>query len=154
MHHYLVTKPFLIVVHNSLHATDVLHCINYLVSNLSETNWFSDVELLAIYVSAIIHDVDHPGVSNNFLIAVHSPMSILYNDKSILENHHCSKAFTILQKPDCNFLQSLDPAQYKLFRNLVVEMVLATDLSHHFSILSTFKKRVSLTVLNIVINSC
>jgi hypothetical protein len=122
----------------------VLHCINYLVNNISKPNSFTDVELLAIYISAIIHDVDHPGVSNNFLIAVNSPMSILYNDKSILENHHCSKAFGILQKPECNFLQPLDTAQYKLFRNLVVEMVLATDLSHHFSILSTFKKRVSL----------
>ncbi len=136
-------KFILIKVHNSLHATDVLHCIHYLVTNISTPNLFTDIELLSIYFSAIIHDVDHPGVSNNFLIAINSPMSILYNDKSILENHHCSKAFGILQKPDCNFVKSLDTAQYKFFRNSAVEMVLATDLSHHFSILSTFNKRVS-----------
>ena len=124
-----------------------------MVKNLSTPNTFSDLELLAIYTSAIIHDVDHPGVSNNFLISINSPMSILYNDQSILENHHCSKAFITLQKPDCNFLQTLDNSQYKLFRNLVVEMVLATDLSHHFSILSKFKKRVSFKLLNVVIDS-
>lgn len=153
IHHYLVYSLVLTLVHNSLHATDVLHCIHYLVSNISTLKSFSDVELLAIYTSAIIHDVDHPGVSNNFLIAVQSPMSILYNDKSVLENHHCTKAFMILQKPECNFVQSLDSSQYKLFRNLVVEMVLATDLSHHFSILSTFKKRVSFGLLNTVVKS-
>jgi hypothetical protein len=102
----------------------------------------NDLELLALYVAAIVHDVDHPGVSNNFLIATSNPKAIFYNDKSVLENHHCSTAFNILRKPECNFLETLDGSQYTTFRSLVIEMVLATDLSHHFSLLSMFKKKV------------
>lgn len=95
-----------------------------------------------MYIAAIIHDVDHPGVSNNFLIATLNPMTLLYNDKSVLENHHCSTAFTIVQRTECNFLQHLEESEFRKFRSLVVDMVLATDLAQHFSLLTMFKKRI------------
>ena len=95
-----------------------------------------------MFVAAIVHDANHPGVSNNFLIATASPMAILYNDKSVLENHHCSTAFNILKQPDCHFLSNLDPGQYQQFRSMVVDMVLATDLAQHFTLLSLFKKKI------------
>ncbi|EGF79038.1 hypothetical protein BATDEDRAFT_12624, partial [Batrachochytrium dendrobatidis JAM81] len=96
-----------------------------------------------MYLAALIHDYDHPGVSNNFLIQTNDRLAMLYNDKSILENHHCSAAFNVLIQPKNHFLESLDRKPYKLFRANVVEMVLATDLTQHFSLLTTFKKKVN-----------
>lgn len=43
-------------------------------------------------VSALAHDVDHPGVNNNSLIEEHHPLAIIYNDKAVLENHHAAFA--------------------------------------------------------------
>ncbi|KAJ3326578.1 High affinity cAMP-specific 3',5'-cyclic phosphodiesterase 7A [Blyttiomyces sp. JEL0837] len=128
--------------HNSLHAADVLHCINYLVSKPTIKSIFTDLETLAIYLAAIIHDFDHPGVNNNFLIAAGDKKAILYNDKSVLENHHCAAAFEVLSRPQCAFLNTLDRGDYKTLRESVVEMVLATDLAQHFSLLTMFKKKV------------
>ncbi|KAI9346030.1 hypothetical protein DFJ73DRAFT_761398 [Zopfochytrium polystomum] len=128
--------------HNSLHAADVLHCINYLVQKPSIRLIFSDLEVLAIYVAAVIHDFDHPGLNNNFLIASSDRKALLYNDKSVLENHHCAAAFEVLSRSQCAFLSTLDRADYKVVRESIVEMVLATDLSQHFSVLSMFKKKV------------
>ncbi|KAJ3220320.1 cAMP-specific 3',5'-cyclic phosphodiesterase 4B [Chytriomyces hyalinus] len=128
--------------HNSVHATDVLHCINYMVQLPTIRSIFTDLEMLSLYVAAIIHDFDHPGVSNSFLIATADRRALLYNDKAVLENHHCASAFEVLARKECSFLSTLDRADYKSVRENVVDMVLATDLAQHFTLLTNFKKKV------------
>ncbi|KAJ3356818.1 hypothetical protein HDU83_009630 [Entophlyctis luteolus] len=128
--------------HNSIHAADVLHCINYLIERPGVKAIFNDLELLAIYLAAAIHDFDHPGVNNQYLIATSDQRALLYNDKSVLENHHCASAFEVLARKECAFLSTLDRVEYKSLRENVVEMVLATDLAQHFSLLTMFKKKV------------
>ncbi|KAJ3410427.1 hypothetical protein HDV05_003813 [Chytridiales sp. JEL 0842] len=131
--------------HNSLHAADVLHCINYLIQLPTLQSTFTDLDRLAIYLAAIIHDFDHPGVNNHFLVASSDRRALLYNDKSVLENHHAAAAFEVLSRPACGFLSGLDKGEYKTLRESVVEMVLATDLAQHFSLLTLFKKKVLTT---------
>ncbi|KAJ3143784.1 High affinity cAMP-specific 3',5'-cyclic phosphodiesterase 7A, partial [Irineochytrium annulatum] len=128
--------------HNSLHAADVLHCINYFLNLPTVGTLFSDLEQLSILLAATIHDFDHPGVNNHFLIASSDRRALLYNDKSVLENHHCASAFEVMSRKECAFLGSLDRADFKTVREAVVEMVLATDLAQHFSLLTMFKKKV------------
>ncbi|KAJ3304808.1 cGMP-inhibited 3',5'-cyclic phosphodiesterase B [Kappamyces sp. JEL0829] len=128
--------------HNSIHAADVLHGIYHLCQLEKIRGTFSDMELLSIYIAASIHDYDHPGVNNNFLIATRDKKALLYNDKSVLENHHCSAAFQVLIKPENNFLEGLDRKTYSSVRSSIVDMVLATDLAQHFDLLTRFKKKV------------
>lgn len=74
--------------------------------------------------------------------------ALLYNDRSVLENHHLAAAFAVLLGPEygCNFLSHLSKEDFKMFRENVVELVLATDLqSNHFSIMSSFKNKVIVT---------
>lgn len=49
--------------------------------------------MFAALVAAAIHDVDHPGRSNQFLIETSDHLAVLYNDNSVLENHHLAVAF-------------------------------------------------------------
>ncbi|KAJ3192530.1 hypothetical protein HK101_006359 [Irineochytrium annulatum] len=132
--------------HNALHATDVLHGVAWLRHRCLDMVAPSDLETLALYLSAIIHDFDHPGRNNNFLINTSDAKAMLYNDRSVLENHHISSAFRILVSPECHFLANLPKDDYKQIRELVIDLVLATDLqTQHFSIMSMFKNKVSLT---------
>lgn len=71
-------------------------------------------------------DYDHPGFNNNFLINTYDARAILYNDKSVLENHHLASSFAVLNKPEFNFFTSLSKTDFKSFRDTVVDMVLAT----------------------------
>ena len=49
-----------------------------------------------MYLAAAVHDTDHPGYSNVFLINTKNKMALRYNDKSVLENHHVALAFDIM----------------------------------------------------------
>ncbi|XP_070544277.1 cGMP-inhibited 3',5'-cyclic phosphodiesterase 3A-like [Ptychodera flava] len=102
------------------------------------------LELMALYVAAAMHDYDHPGRTNAFLVATRAPQAILYNDRAVLENHHAAAAWSLLlSNPDYNFLSQLDEAEFKRFRFLVIEFILATDLKRHFDFLVEFNAKVN-----------
>eukprot|EP00971_Amphidinium_carterae_P110114 2181230-Amphidinium_carterae.2 len=45
-----------------------------------------------------------PGVNNQYLIETAHELAIKYNDRSPLENFHCSKLFEILSQPEVQWL--------------------------------------------------
>ncbi|GFS82876.1 cGMP-inhibited 3',5'-cyclic phosphodiesterase B [Nephila pilipes] len=100
------------------------------------------LELMALYAAAAMHDYDHPGRTNAFLVATYAPQAVLYNDRSVLENHHAASAWNLfLSRPEYNFLCHLDTAEFKRFRFLVIECILATDLKRHFEIVAEFNAK-------------
>ncbi|XP_004613635.2 cGMP-inhibited 3',5'-cyclic phosphodiesterase 3B isoform X1 [Sorex araneus] len=100
------------------------------------------LELMALYVAAAMHDYDHPGRTNAFLVATNAPQAVLYNDRSVLENHHAASAWNLyLSRPEYNFLLNLDHVEFKRFRFLVIEAILATDLKKHFDFLAEFNAK-------------
>ncbi|KAG8199121.1 hypothetical protein JTE90_016258 [Oedothorax gibbosus] len=100
------------------------------------------LELMALYAAAAMHDYDHPGRTNAFLVATYAPQAVLYNDRSVLENHHAAAAWNLfLSRPEFNFLCHLDTAEFKRFRFLVIELILATDLKRHFEIVAEFNAK-------------
>jgi hypothetical protein len=73
----------------------------------------------------------------------------MYNDRSVLENHHAASSWQLLKSTHKNnFLSNLDAAEWKRFRFLVLENILATDLSKHFSIISDFN--VNMMIINFI----
>lgn len=127
--------------HNSTHAADVSRTVHYFLHNLKCN--MTDEELLASVTASIIHDFDHPGRTNNFLIATSQDLALLYNDKSVLEQHHCSQAHFLVRKDEMNIFQNLTETTRKSVRKTIVELVLATDLSGHFKMVAQFKKMIS-----------
>lgn len=57
-----------VAYHNSLHAADVAQSAHVLLATPALQAVFTDLEVLAALFACAIHDVDHPGVSNQFLI--------------------------------------------------------------------------------------
>ncbi|XP_069104375.1 cGMP-inhibited 3',5'-cyclic phosphodiesterase 3A-like isoform X2 [Argopecten irradians] len=105
---------------------------------------FPALELMALYTAAAMHDYNHPGRTNAFLVATHAKQAILYNDRSVLENYHAAAAWQLLlSNPHHNYLSGLDQAEFKRFRFLVIELILATDLKRHFEILAEFNAKVN-----------
>ena len=80
---------------------------------------------------ALIHDVDHSGVSNFQLIAEQSTLARLYKNKSVAEQNSVDLAWDLLMDPiyiDLRKAIYTTEAEMKRFRQLVVNIVLATDI--------------------------
>jgi hypothetical protein len=93
-------------------------------------------------VANIIHDYEHPGFSNQFIVRTKHPLAIRYSDLSVLENHHLASAFqVILSSSDTNIFHNLPLSLYKEVRRLIIEIVLNTDNAKHFSLMTTLKTK-------------
>lgn len=138
---YIQRNPY----HNSLHAADVVqsfHCfISWFAAENAANNVVTSQDIFAGIFAAAVHDFEHPGVNNLFLTRIKHPIAIRYNDFSVLENHHVSSAFTLMMKMPNDPFASLSEAQYFSVRKMMIQMILATDTSNHFSELSLFKTK-------------
>lgn len=131
--------------HNFRHAVDVLQSVFYFLVQIGTIPPYpigsappplsqdkspialllSPFEALTLLISAIGHDVGHPGVNNMFLIKLNAPLAQLYNDQSVLEAFHCAAYSQILRRhwPSAFADKSL--------RRLLISSILATDMGVH-----------------------
>ncbi|XP_045080840.1 calcium/calmodulin-dependent 3',5'-cyclic nucleotide phosphodiesterase 1A-like [Coregonus clupeaformis] len=119
--------------HNLMHAADVTQTVHHLLLKTGIMHWLTELEIFAMIFAAAVHDYEHTGTTNTFHIQTRSDTAILYNDRSVLESHHVSAAYRLLQDDgEINILCNLSNDDWRELRGLVVQMVLATDMSCHF----------------------
>uniref|UniRef100_A0AC35FXF2 Phosphodiesterase n=1 Tax=Panagrolaimus sp. PS1159 TaxID=55785 RepID=A0AC35FXF2_9BILA len=130
--------------HNTVHAADVTQTSHFILSQTGLASSLSDLEMLAVLFGALIHDFEHTGHTNNFHIQSGSHFALLYNDRSVLENHHVSSCFRLLKDEDKNIFERMTRDEFRELRNMVIEIVLATDMSTHFVQIKTMKNMLTL----------
>ena len=85
----------------------------------------------AVVYAALVHDADHPGVSNDQLVKENARIAQVYNNKSPAENHSLSLAWGLLMKPEFeDLVKCVCPTRFNLDRleKMVMAAVLATDV--------------------------
>jgi cAMP-specific phosphodiesterase 4 len=120
---------------------------------------FTPLEVMAAIFASSIHDVDHPGLTNQYLINTSmnytfyfymfiflrnfklslffmtgSELALMYNDESVLENHHLAVAFKLLQPKECDIFVSFNKKQRQTIRKMSIDMVSQLDISCAISI--------------------
>lgn len=136
--------------HNWRHAVDVtqsLYCflmevhlapsdreMKHSESERAVERLLSPEDGLVLLVSAIGHDVGHPGVNNAFLVACSHPLAQMYNDKSVLENYH-GAAYSQLLRRHWPSLKNFDR-----FRSTLISNILATDMQRHFDFMGSLEE--------------
>ena len=118
--------------HSCVHALDVMLNTSYFIRQEAIAQLLTPLDQLAALLAAAIHDHEHPGVNNNFLVATRHEWAIRYNDQSVLEAHHVASSWALLMRDEYNFVAALPREQLLSLRELVLQLVLATDMRHHF----------------------
>ena len=96
--------------------------------------------------AAAVHDFEHPGVNNVFLTKIQDPIAIRHNDISVLESHHIAASFEwMLGTPSNNWANKFQSEDFLRVRQVMIDCVLATDMSHHFKEFNHAKSRVSMS---------
>jgi len=127
--------------HNYHHAVHVLQSVYYCLRCTSMHKYLCNVDILGILVSALCHDINHPGHSSDFEIKTNSELSLLYNDVSVLENMHAHETFTLLQREELNIFKKLEVTARKDLRKIIINAILATDMTHHKNFTTTLGEK-------------
>jgi hypothetical protein len=117
--------------HNSIHGADVALSLHIFLTQFNLLGRLSKLELFAGILGALCHDFNHPGTSNSHEQRVRTQRSIRHSDSSVLERHHLHSTFTLMQHHPFDILDRLPSEDRTTVRSLMIESVLATDLSQH-----------------------
>uniref|UniRef100_A0AAY4AZG3 Phosphodiesterase n=1 Tax=Denticeps clupeoides TaxID=299321 RepID=A0AAY4AZG3_9TELE len=114
--------------HNWMHAFSVAHFCFLLCKNVDVANYLEDIEMLALFVSCLCHDLDHRGTNNSFQIE---------------SRHHFAQTISVLNTEGCNIFEQFSRKDYQRMLDLMCDIILATDLAHHLRILGDIQKMVT-----------
>lgn len=126
--------------HNYLHALDVFQYSHMCLARGGH-EFLTYQDILVILVASYGHDAGHPGYTNPFLVNSSSELALTYNDRSPLENMHASMVFQVMKRPGKEFLGQLATHDFNKIRTKIVDVILATDMVHHFSLVDKFSTR-------------
>jgi hypothetical protein len=127
--------------HNWRHAVDVTQFVSYEVDTAKLQNVFTRLEMLALLVGAICHDAGHDGFTNTYNLQAETPLGILFKNQSVMETHHCSTAIRVLSKEECHIFEVLSAVEKKEIWNMIIKLVLSTDMAKHFTFLKEVNEK-------------
>ena len=126
--------------HNSAHAADVLQAAHYILSSCGASEFLCPLSVLAVLLAAMIHDAGHDGLNNLYHQNAVTDRALTFNDQSVQENYHCMNILRRMARDgSVNILRTLEPAQAREVRRLLILMTLGTDMKHHFKHVQDFK---------------
>ncbi|XP_054609668.1 cGMP-specific 3',5'-cyclic phosphodiesterase isoform X2 [Dunckerocampus dactyliophorus] len=117
-----------IAYHNWRHAFNTAQCMFALLRSGRLQNNLRDLEVLALMISTLCHDLDHRGVNNSYIHRSDHPLAHLYCH-STMEHHHFDQCLMILNSPGNQILSSLSLEEYKSTLKMIEMAILSTDLA-------------------------
>ncbi|XP_069365003.1 uncharacterized protein [Maniola hyperantus] len=138
---YHSTNPY----HNSIHAADVTQAMHCFLQQKKILDYMEPLEIMASLLAAIAHDMDHPGVNQPFLIATSNHLAALYQNTSVLENHHWRSAISCIIESG---LVDTHEIRAELERQ-ISSLILATDITRQQEFLSQFKTYLDTNTLDL-----
>ncbi|XP_055949647.1 cGMP-specific 3',5'-cyclic phosphodiesterase-like isoform X3 [Argiope bruennichi] len=120
-----------VIYHNWRHALNVTQTVFSMLMTGHMRELFTDIEIMALLVACLCHDLDHRGTNNSFQTKIESPLAILYST-STMEHHHFDQCVMILNSEGNNIFQFLSPEEYKSIISVVESAILSTDLALYF----------------------
>jgi hypothetical protein len=128
--------------HNFKHAFMTFHTVRALLYSLRLYSVFRVEDLAALLLAALGHDAEHPGVNNAFLVNSRGRLALLYNDISVLENHHAAVTYSVLQqKGDQHGLfEHMAANDMSRIRKVIINSILYTEMTKHNEIVEWLKE--------------
>eukprot|EP00064_Thunnus_orientalis_P007367 superscaffoldBa00000814_g7387 len=117
-----------VAYHNWRHAFNTSQCMFALLKSGRLQNNLSDLEVLALMIATLSHDLDHRGVNNSYIQRSDHPLAQLYCH-STMEHHHFDQCLMILTSPGNQILSGLSLDEYKATLKMIERAILATDLA-------------------------
>ncbi|KAG7461950.1 hypothetical protein MATL_G00196610 [Megalops atlanticus] len=117
-----------VAYHNWRHAFNTSQCMFSVLKSGRIQCKLNDLEILALMIATLSHDLDHRGVNNSYIQRSDHPLAQLYCH-STMEHHHFDQCLMILNSPGNQILSGLSLDEYKATLKMIEKAILATDLA-------------------------
>ncbi|XP_016084013.2 cAMP-specific 3',5'-cyclic phosphodiesterase 7B isoform X1 [Ornithorhynchus anatinus] len=123
--------------HNAVHAADVTQAMHCYLKEPKLASFLTPLDIMLGLLAAAAHDVDHPGVNQPFLIKTNHHLASLYQNVSVLENHHWRSTIGMLR--ESRLLAHLPPEMTQDIEQQLGSLILATDINRQNEFLTRLK---------------
>ncbi|XP_078505353.1 3',5'-cyclic-AMP phosphodiesterase 7B isoform X3 [Lissotriton helveticus] len=123
--------------HNAVHAADVTQAMHCYLKEPKLAGFLTPLDIMLGLLAAAAHDVDHPGVNQPFLIKTKHHLANLYQNVSVLENHHWRSTVGMLR--ESRLLAHLPKEVTQDIEQQLGSLILATDINRQNEFLSRLK---------------
>ncbi|OHT06739.1 hypothetical protein TRFO_05406 [Tritrichomonas foetus] len=138
---------------NWRHAIDTFQMVGYHVTHGRLDRILNKNELLALFLAAICHDAGHDWFEKYIEARNETQIALLSRYSSFYESEHCLNAISVLSSDECNLFGGVSVTVSRPVYNLIIELILSTDMSRHFVIESEFTSLVSSNELDVEENT-
>ncbi|KAI8372690.1 uncharacterized protein BYT42DRAFT_500532 [Radiomyces spectabilis] len=126
--------------HSFYHAVDIVTMLYHILTDLPR-RYLSPLDIAALLLAALCHDVGHPGYNNLYQVNFNTPLAQRYKNTSVLENYSVDITRDLIHK-------------HKLLRNITIasgtgtgrcvteaefvdyleQLILSTDMVYHYEL--------------------
>lgn len=126
--------------HNFHHAVDTVNTVGWMISRPVLQDRLPVDYRFVLMVTALIHDLDHPGHNNQWEVQTQSELASRYENAAVLEKHSCDLTLELLADPALDLLHPFGEERRQDCLQLLREIVLATDFAQHRQFLDDFRE--------------
>lgn len=128
--------------HSFRHSVDVTQFVYFCLLNEEVKKVLTPLDSFCVLTAALLHDLAHCGLNNIILFEMEHDLTKTYKN-SPLEEYHVDLAKKLLSHSDSNIIDFLSSENQLYFTNCLKEIILATDMKHHFTIKAEMDKFIS-----------
>ncbi|KAG1446044.1 hypothetical protein G6F56_009705 [Rhizopus delemar] len=138
--------------HTFYHAVDVALAMYQMVYQYDVKSYLSRIDLSALFIAGLCHDIGHPGKNNNYQVNLKTKLAKSYSNKSVLESYSCTLTMNLLSKH--KLLQHVEktsslfglPTTEPEMKTAIIKMILATDMIFHYELQENLANLLELVV--------
>lgn len=122
--------------HSWKRAIECVQFVYYLLATTELNVMIPPLEILAVVVAAICHDVDHYDFDDESRSEI--ALSVLYRNRPIMEMHHCEQTINIISQAEQNIFENVEPEQQAILWQTIISLILGTDMAKHFELVNKY----------------
>eukprot|EP00914_Ancora_sagittata_P024148 GHVO01048060.1.p1 GENE.GHVO01048060.1~~GHVO01048060.1.p1 ORF type:complete len:838 (-),score=115.74 GHVO01048060.1:84-2543(-) len=134
--------------HGRQHAALVVHHACCISNVIGLSAIMTPLEKFSLILASAGHDIAHPALGNDFFAKSGHPLSVLYNS-SLLEHYHASNLLRLFNSRTGILSEDLSQDELHNMRELIIDLILATDVGTHGAYLDTCNQKRRQFCLNV-----
>ncbi|KAI8085994.1 uncharacterized protein BX664DRAFT_265002 [Halteromyces radiatus] len=117
--------------HSFYHAVDIVFMIYYMLTDLDAKHFIPSLDIAALLIAALCHDIGHPGYNNVYQINFETDLAKIYNNTSVLEAFSADMTRSLILKKHVNLVNNLS-SHREDWISKIETLIMHTDMVHHY----------------------